>query len=248
MLHLRRLATLQSARPRIVEGATKQKQRKISMSTEAKTAVAVIVKTSPKVIAAIVAQLSAEVTALGKQAETGRTIRTEAKRMGYDKDQAREMATLCWREAKAFKSKDEQQIKDFDLRARPDVSKAMAIAFPVDTHKADTDRALAHNEKIGTKHGRISSSKVLDIARGKLTFDEALAGKSATAGNGKTPTPAKPEVLTLTTLENELAGIRSKYCKPGILTPAAIREVAEAVFCDGTYSPTKTKTEDKKAK
>lgn len=217
------------------------------MSTETKTEAKqeVVVKTSAKVVAAIVAQLSAEVTALGKQAETGRTIRMEAKRMNYDEKQARMMATLCWREAKGFKSKDEEQIKDFDLRARPDVSKAMAIAFPVETHRADTDKALAHNEKLGTKHGRISSSKVLDIARGKLSFADALAGKSAT-GNGKPPEPSKPIILTEETLENELAGIRSRYCKPGILTPIEMRDVANAVFCDGTYTPEKKEKEKAK--
>lgn len=210
------------------------------MSTETKTEekTAVIVKTSAKVIAAITAQISAEVTALGKQAQTGQTIRLEAKRMNYDEKQARQMATLCWREAKGFKSKDEQEIKDFDLRNRPDVSKAIAIAFPVATHRADTDKALAHNEKVGGKHGRISSSKVLDIARGKLTYEDALAGKSA-SGNGKTPEPKKEIPLTAETLENELAGIRARYCKPKLFTPEKLREIAEEVFCDGPYEPSK---------
>lgn len=208
------------------------------MSTETKTETKkeTVVKTSAKVVEAIKTQLVAEATAYGKQAFTGKTIREEAKRMGYDEKQARQMATLCWREAKGFKG-TEEETSSFDLRARPDVSKAMSIAFPVQTHAKDVDKAIMHNEKIGSKHGRISSSKVLDIARGKLTFAEALAGKSAQGG--KTPEPKKVEKLTAETLENELAAIRARYVKPKMFTPEQARDIADRVFCDGTYSPEK---------
>lgn len=206
----------------------------MSTKTEAKSEV--IVKTSAKVVAAIKAQVIVEAQALGKVAFTAKTIRQEADRLGYDEKQARQMTTLAWREAKGFKG-TEDQTKDFDLRCRPDVSKVIALAFPVATHEKDTQKAMAFNEKLGDqKHGRISSGKMLSIARGNLTYEDALAGKSAQK-TAKTPEPGKVKKLTLATLEDELAGIRARFCKPGIANPEQMREIAERVFCDGAYKP-----------
>jgi len=215
------------------------------MSTEAKTTV--IVKTSPKLVAAVKAQLDAEAKAIGKQTYTARMIRTEAERMSYDEKQARQMTFLAWREAKGFNAakEGEESTKQFDNDNRFAISKIMTIAFPVETHKADLEKAIAFNEKLGdAKHGRISVSKLESISRGKLTFADAKEGKSA-AKNVKQTTPQKVVKLTGETLENELAGIRSRYCKPGLMTPKQMREYAKVVFCDGPYKPAeKTESDD----
>lgn len=212
-------------------------------STAQGTATATAIKADAVVSAKVVSEIMEIISATEKVGSATlsavKVIRSEAKRLGYDEKQTRQMVTLSYRKAKSLPATaDEETVKAFDLRHRPDVSKLMGIAFPDEKHTSEVNKAIAHDEAKGTaKHGRIGTSKLLQIARGNLTVADALAGKPASSN--RTPQPPTAPDLSATALENALAGIRSRFCKPEAFTPEAIRAIADRVFCDGAYVPSK---------
>ena len=224
------------------------------MST--KTEVKVDVKASAKVTTEVRNVNEAESRTESATLALIRAIQTESKRLAYDQSQARLMLVLSIREAskgtdKLPKKPTDEQLKEFDNVQRFKVSRLMAYAFPKAEVAADVNAALAHDEKLnGSKHGRVGFRRLADIAQGRLSFADAKEGKTATKVN---PSQATPKVLDLsaTALENDLAGIRSKYAKAtaehaAAFTPKQLREMAAKVFCDGAYKPTKAeKTEEK---
>jgi hypothetical protein len=169
------------------------------MATETKTAEKTEVKTSAKVVGAIVALITAIATYISKKRLVAEAIVPEAKRMGLDEDGARAMVTASWLEAQGIKpSAATKEQKD---AVRFDVSKVMALAYPVN-EKAAADLAKAYtfndNSK-GKKQSRIGEEKLLQIARGKLTFAEAQAGKQK-QNLDKTQTPSEKMLSALETV------------------------------------------------
>lgn len=105
------------------------------------------------------------------------------KREGWTREDVRTMLVLSWRDGLKFKpSKEENREKeerDFDNTYRFDVSKIMSLAFPADDKaQGNLDAAIKHNEKLGKLRGRIGENRLLDISRGKLTFEDARRGLS----------------------------------------------------------------------
>lgn len=218
------------------------------MATEAKTKVEATV--NAKVVSAIKAQLEAQTIATSKKVITAQTVVSEAKRCGYDKEQARKMLVLSWREARGFHSKDEKEIALFDLSARPDVSKVMSLAYPDDTtviagktaaqHLA---AAIKHNEKNPAKATRIGENRLLEIARGNQSFEDAVAGKAITrAPRGKQA--AVEKLPPADQVGTAIAGLYQKFCQskdgnPALMTYAKFRSAVEAQFerIEAAFSP-----------
>jgi hypothetical protein len=96
--------------------------------------------------------------------------------MGLDQKGVQQMLFLSWRVARGFKSTDESEIQDFDSENRFDVSKIMALAFP--KAEAELNLAIAHNSKLGMKKGRIGENRLLEVARGSITAQQAIKGDS----------------------------------------------------------------------
>jgi hypothetical protein len=167
------------------------------MATETKTAEKTQVKTSAKVVGAIVALITAIATYVSKKRLVAEAIVTEAKRMGLDEDGARAMVTASWLEAQGLKpSEATKEQKD---AVRFDVSKVMALAYPAnDKAAADLAKAYTFNDSNakGKKQSRIGEEKLLQIARGKLTFADAQAGKQK-QNLDKTQTPSEKMLAAL---------------------------------------------------
>jgi hypothetical protein len=145
--------------------------------TQVKTEVNV--ESNAKCVALIARILKHEVEGESLKLQLAKLALDEGKRQGFDKEQIKTMIVLSWREARGFKSKAENEIRAFDFEQRSSVSKIMALAYPANTSAAsDLEKAIAHNSKVGVKRDRIGENRLLDITRGKLTFDDAIAGKS----------------------------------------------------------------------
>ena len=180
------------------------------MATEAKTATQAEVKVSAKVVAAIKAQIEAQTIATSRKVQTAQTLVSEAKRMGLDKTGARSMLVKAWREAKGFASKDETAIAVFDLNARPDVSKVMALAFPEGVAATELAKAIKHNETNVSKASRIGENRLLEIARGNQTFDDAKNGKPVLRVAKDAPDSKLPAADRF---GNAIAALRKQYCE-----------------------------------
>jgi hypothetical protein len=170
------------------------------MATETKTAAKTDVKTSAKVVGAIVALITAIATYVSKKRIVAEAIVSESKRMGLDEDQSRAMVTASWLEAQGIKpSEATKEQKD---SVRFDVSKVMALAYPAnDQAAADLAKAYAFNDSNakGKKQSRIGEEKLLQIARAKITFAEAQAGKQK-QNLDKTQTPSEKMLAALETI------------------------------------------------
>jgi hypothetical protein len=168
------------------------------MATETKTAEKTEVKTSAKVVGAIVALITAIATYVSKKRLVSEAIQSEAKRMALDEDGARAMVTASWLEAQGIKpSAATKEQKD---AVRFDVSKVMALAYPADEKAAENlSKAYAFNDSNakGKKQSRIGEEKLLQIARGKLTFADAQAGKQNKQNLDKTLTPSEKMLAAL---------------------------------------------------
>ena len=112
------------------------------MATETKTTEKTEVKTSAKVVGAIVALLAIASTYLSKKRLVAEAIISEAKRMALGEDEARAMVTASWLEAQGIKpSEATKEQKD---AVRFHVSKVMALAYPADdTAKANLAKVSA---------------------------------------------------------------------------------------------------------
>lgn len=168
------------------------------MATETKTTEKTQVKTSAKVVGAIVALITAIATYVSKKRLVAEAIVSEAKRMGLDEDQSRAMVTASWLEALGIKpSEATKEQKD---SVRFDVSKVMALAYPADDKaSADLAKAYAFNDTNakGKKQSRIGEEKLLQIARGKLTFADVQAGKQQKQNLDKAQTPSEKMLAAL---------------------------------------------------
>ncbi len=166
------------------------------MPTKTETKETVVVTVSAKLVAQIKAQIDAQVTLESKKLATSKIIKSEAERLGYDEKQMRQMVVLSWREARGIKaSASEKEIADFDLRSRPDISKVIALAYPV--KEASLIEAIDQNEAIragkGPKGAKIiGENNLLEIARGNLTVAKFNKGikPTRTKKNGSKLSPS----------------------------------------------------------
>jgi hypothetical protein len=225
--------------------ASDKTERKSSMSTNVKTEAKTVTQASAKLTAQVVAMIEAQVGYEGATLSTVRTLQSESSRLGLDKDGSRQLLVLSIRAAKLgkpgglAKGADDEAVKAFDFAQKFQVSRLLALAFPKAEVAAEVEKALSHDEgKNGSKHGRIGVNKAIEIARGNLTCADAKAGKAPARRNPTPPTPAAADVSP-EAFENALAGLRSRFIKPGAFNPERARELAAKVFCDGTYSPAK---------
>jgi len=137
-----------------------------------------IVASNAKVVTLIVAMVQGVISAVSRKVLLAEGIKAEADREGYDKKTASQMVAASWLTAFKMNEKPEAEQKAFALKSRPDVSKVMALAFP-DKPK-ELQKALAHNKalKDAPKQDRIGENNLLRIARGELTFNDAVNAKA----------------------------------------------------------------------
>jgi hypothetical protein len=175
-----RVATLQSNSKNymVAKAATVCAQSAI-MATETKTETEVKVEANAKCVALIrkIQENAAQGASL--KVQLADVARSEGARLGLDEIGIRRMLALSWREAQGFKSSDEKLQAAFDQGSRPDISKIMRLAYPVDK-KAESNlvEAIKHNSLVGATRDRIGENKLLDISRGNLTFLQAKANKA----------------------------------------------------------------------
>lgn len=164
------------------------------MSTETKAAVEVVVNTSTKVVEGITTYRKSAVETEGKFNRLAQVIQAEASRLGYDKKQARQMVVLSWRESAGFKSTDQAEITAFDQKYSTYISKVMTLAYPKSPEAvAEYAKVVAFNDKAGSKKDRIGANTQLEVARGNITFEQALAGKADSTPTKTTQTKASAE-------------------------------------------------------
>jgi hypothetical protein len=200
------------------------------MATETKTKTEAVA--SAKVAEAIRALADAKIVAEGKVLTTVRTTQSEAKRLGYDKDTARQMVVLSWRRALNLSDKaDEETIAAFDKTNRPDVSKIMLLAFPDDSVRGEIEKVLAHNEKHPAKNQRVGVNRLYEVARGNQKAAEAIAHKPLTRVV-KDPVVSKLPVSKQ--FGNAIAALRKQFCngEKGSLALSEARKIAAAGLAD----------------
>jgi len=149
------------------------------MATETKEKTETNVESSAKCVAMIqrIDKGTAEVASF--KIQLAKLALDEAARCGYTtENEVRKMLALSWRDARGFKSSDETLQAAFDQSARPDVSKIMRLAYPVEGAEKELEKAIAHNEKVGASRGRIGENRLLEVARGNLSYADAKAGKA----------------------------------------------------------------------
>lgn len=143
--------------------------------------------TSTKVIAAIIAQVQATANVVSMKRNTAATIVSEAKRLNLTEKKAiLAMVMSCWLAAYGMDKAPDAQKKAFEIRSRPDMSKIMTLAYPEAKAKKELEQAFAHNDKLPTsspKQERIGENKLLEIARGNMTFKQAISLKAPKTGD-----------------------------------------------------------------
>lgn len=210
------------------------------MATKTATKEEVTVSSNAKVIALIVAQINATVSAFSKKRQTAEGIRSEADRLGYDRKQASAMAALCWLDAfNMQKASDEDKAK-FTLKSRPDVSKVLALAYP-DAPK-ELQAAYAHNDKLSAnspKHNRIGENNLLRIARGEVKTAEVLNHKAEVKRQSSLDATFTPQERMV----NSFAGVfqSHKVATKGHINADDTRE-AFNVALDAYLNPPTSKT------
>jgi hypothetical protein len=210
------------------------------MATETKEKTETTVEANAKCVALIkhIEKNAAEGAALF--VKLGKTARAEADRIGLDENETRKMLALSWREAQGFTSQDETLQSAFDQTQRPNISKAMRIAYPVNDEAAKAvDGAIAHNEKIGTGRGRIGVNRILDMARGHLTLAEAKAGKAKTRNaNASTSASLDSTVPPAERFHNAVAGLIREY--KGKLDIEQIEKIFAQIVKERKQEPAKS--------
>jgi hypothetical protein len=180
----------------------------MATATKTETETAAEVTASAKVVALIVAQVSAAVTTLSKKRQTAEGARAEANRLGLDRKGASQMVALSWLAAFKMDTAPDKERNAFLLKSRPDVSKVIALAYPA--KPAELAKAYAHNDKLGAtspKANRIGENNLLEIARGNITCADALSNKARVKVQSKldaTMTPAER-------FANSVAGILAMH-------------------------------------
>lgn len=196
----------------------------MATQTKTETKSEVEVKASAKVAALIVAVVSATVETVSRKRQLAEGIVAEASRAGYDKKQASQMVALSYVDAYKMDKATESDRAKFMLKIRPDVSKVITLAYPA--KPAELASAYAHNDKLpanSPKANRIGENTLLEIARGNLTFKQALANKAA-----KRQASRLDAVLTpVQRFENSVAGILAMH-KVGANGRLSIADAKEA--------------------
>lgn len=195
------------------------------MATETKTAEQTEVKASAKVVASIVALLTAAATVISRKRAVADTLRTEAAREGLDESGARKMATASWLEAKGINA--DKATKEQRDAVKFDVSKVMALAYPA--KPAELKAAYAHNDANAdkAKQTRIGENTLLEIARGNLTAKQAIAGKQPKRGAGKNGSKLDKIMSVEERMRNSFAAVFANF-KVGAKDRPTVEECREA--------------------
>ena len=211
------------------------------MATETKEKTESTVEASAKCVALIqrIDKNSAEGASL--KIQLSQVAIAEASRCGYDENETRKMLALSWREARGFKSSDETLQASFDQMSRPDVSKIMRLAYPVEEATIDgkavkpaseLKQAISHNEKAGASRSRIGENKLLEIARGNLSFADAKAGKAKIrAARTSGPVTGAGAPSASEQFHNAVAGLIGQY---KVLSIAEIEKIFAQIVAERT--------------
>lgn len=201
----------------------------------------VSVESNTKCVALIQRILRHEAEGESLKLQLAKLALAEGARLGYTKDQIRQMVVLSWREARGFKSKAENEIRAFDFEQRSHVSKIMALAYPVsDTAASELEKAIEHNKKVQISRNRIGENRLLDITRGKLTAQDVIDGK--TVERAKAAKKAEKPSFTAE-VENTKVPPQARFCNAlaaiceqlkGDLTLAQCHDLANKWFAKAT--------------
>jgi hypothetical protein len=156
---------------------------KVTADTETKT----VVIASAKVTQCIIEQVKAGITLISKKRATAEAIISESNRMGLkERSEITSMVRQSWLNAHGMEKSSDADKRAFELRAAPDIAKVIALAYPKDAKASkELTAAYQHNDalKDAPKQQRIGENKLLEIARGNLTFKQAIATKKAAKRN-----------------------------------------------------------------
>lgn len=200
------------------------------MATKTETKAEVVVTSSPKLVSAIQSLNEATATVESRKVTLGKAIKAESERLGYDESQTRKMVVLSWREARAKETAkmSEEQLAQFDLRARPDISKVMLLAFPAKEQELET--ALKQNADIragkGPKGAKvIGENTLLEIARGNQTVAKHNKGIKPKR-KAKGPSKLGPEDQ----LGNAFVSLYKQFVASESVTEKRARELFDLYF------------------
>ena len=248
-----------------MHATVRKRKENMGTQTQVKTAPIVAGKVSTKLVSAIKAFALSTVQTFGLQRAVSVCLLSEANKLKLDQNGARKLAADSWavayrQDAASLKIDNEdwtqvqidQAVAIFAMKSRPDVSKAMRLAYPAsDKAKAELEKAYAHNDALPAntpKAERIGQNTLLEIARGEKSCADALAvkasGKAKKSGLDSVSTPAER-------LQGSFKGIFIQHGigNKGKLTADECRE-AFNVALDAYLNPAKvtTDTPDKPAK
>lgn len=169
-----------------------------------------VVQASTKVVEAIIAQVKLGVRVVSAKRHTAETVQNEAKRMGLtERKDITKMVAASWLEAHDINDKTpDADRKSAEQQYRPDVSKIMTLAYPEKKAATELEKAYAFNDKLkdAPKQQRIGENKLLEIARGNVSF--------AQIGAAKTPTKRTTDGLdSVSTKENRFSASASNICQ-----------------------------------
>lgn len=201
----------------------------MSTKTETKPAAEVVVAANAKVTACVITVATAAAGTLSKKRILSDTVRAEADREGYDKSQAAKMVAASWLAAFKMDTATEAERAAFSLKSRPDVSKVVTLAYPA--KPAELEKAYAHNDKLGVtapKHNRIGENTLLEIARGNVTFNQAINAKAASKAKSGLDAVSTPQER----FANSIKGILSmhKVGEKGRITGEEAQSIATATI------------------